>query len=52
MSFNPKNFTDKILEESKDKDIDGVYYAIVTNNLNGDVATTDIPDESEKFKIN
>ena len=52
MSFNPKNFKDKILEESKDKDIDGVYYAIVTNNLNGSKATTDIPDESEKFKIN
>lgn len=52
MSFNPKNFTEKIIAESTDKDIDGIYYAIVTNNLNGDTATTDIPNESEKFKIN
>ena len=52
MSFNPKNFAEKIIAESTDKSIDGVYYAIVTNNLNGDIATTDIPDESKKFKIN
>ena len=52
MSFNPKNFTEKIIAESTDNDIDGIYYAIVTNNLNGDTATTDIPNESEKFKIN
>lgn len=52
MSFNPKNFAEKIIAESTDKSINGVYYAIVTNNLNGDIATTDIPDESKKFKIN
>ena len=52
MSFNPKNFEEKIKAASEDNDIDGVYYAIVTNNLNGSIATTDIPDESEKFKIN
>lgn len=52
MSFNPKNFEEKIVADSTDHDIDGVYYAIVTNNLNGDKATTEIPDESKKFKIN
>ena len=52
MSFNPKNFEEKIVTVSADNDIDGYYYAIVTNHLNGSSATTEIPDDSRKFKIN
>ena len=52
MYFNPKNFAEKIVAESTDNNIDGVYYAIVTNHLNGSEATTEIPDDSRKFKIN
>ena len=52
MSFNPKSFEDIIVAASADNDIDGYYYAIVTNHLNGSSATTEIPDDSRKFKIN
>lgn len=52
MSFNPKNFEEIIVAASEDKDIDGYYYAIVTNHLNGSSAATEIPDDSKKFKIN
>ena len=52
MSFNPKNFEEKIVAASPDNDIDGYYYAIVTNHLNGSEATTEVPDDSRKFKIN
>lgn len=52
MSFNPKNFEEKIVAASPDNDIDGYYYAIVTNHLNGSSAVTEIPDDSRKFKIN
>ena len=52
MSFNPKNFEEIIVAASADKDIDGYYYAIVTNHLNGSSAKTEIPDDSKKFKIN
>ena len=52
MSFNPKNFEEIIVAASADNDIDGYYYAIVTNHLNGSSATTEIPDDSRKFKIN
>lgn len=52
MSFNPKNFEEIIVAASADKDIDGYYYAIVTNHLNGSSAVTEIPDDSRKFKIN
>ena len=52
MSFNPKNFEDIIVAASADNDIDGYYYAIVTNHLNGSSAKTEIPDDSRKFKIN
>ena len=52
MYFNPKNFEEKIVAESTDNNIDGIYYAIVTNHLNGSEATTEIPDDSRKFKIN
>lgn len=52
MSFNPKNYEEKIVAASADNDIDGYYYAIVTNHLNGSSATTEIPDDSRKFKIN
>lgn len=52
MSFNPKNFEEKIIDVSADNDIDGYYYAIVTNHLNGSSAKTEIPDDSKKFKIN
>ena len=52
MSFNPKNIEEKIVTVSADNDIDGYYYAIVTNHLNGSSAKTEIPDDSKKFKIN
>ena len=52
MSFNPKNYEEIITAASADKDIDGYYYAIVTNHLNGSSANTEIPDDSKKFKIN
>lgn len=52
MSFNPKNFEEIIVAASADHDIDGYYYAIVTNHLNGSSAKTEIPDDSRKFKIN
>lgn len=52
MSFNPKNFEEIIVAASTDNDIDGYYYAIVTNHLNGSSAVTEIPDDSRKFKIN
>ena len=52
MSFNPKNFEEIIIAASADNDIDGYYYAIVTNHLNGSSANTEIPDDSKKFKIN
>ena len=52
MSFNPTNFEEIIAAASADKDIDGYYYAIVTNHLNGSSAKTEIPDDSKKFKIN
>ena len=52
MSFNPKNFEEIIVAASTDNDIDGYYYAIVTNHLNGSSATTETPDDSRKFKIN
>ena len=52
MSFNPKNFEEIIVTASADNDIDGYYYAIVTNHLNGSSAATEIPDDSRKFKIN
>ena len=52
MSFNPKNFEEIIVAASADNDIDGYYYAIVTNHLNCSSAKTEIPDDSRKFKIN
>ena len=52
MSFNPKNFEEEIVAASPDNDIDGYYYAIVTNHLNGSKAVTEVPDDSRKFKIN
>ena len=52
MSFNPKNFEEIIVAASADNDIDGYYYAIVTNHLNGSSAKTEVPDDSRKFKIN
>ena len=52
MSFNPMNFEEIIVAASADNDIDGYYYAIVTNHLNGSSAETEIPDDSRKFKIN
>ena len=52
MSFNPKNFEEEIVAASPDNDIDGYYYAIVTNHLNGSKAVTEVPDDSRKVKIN
>ena len=52
MSFNPKNFEEIIVAASADNDIDGYYYAIVTNHLNVSIAITEVQDDSRKFKIN
>lgn len=50
-SFNPVNFADKIKEVSKDKDLDGAYYPIITNHLNGSTATTTAPAYENMFHI-
>lgn len=50
-SFNPRDYEDKIIEISSDKDIDGAYYAIVTNHVNGSQASTPAPDFDDMFKI-
>lgn len=50
-SFNPLDYQDVITNISADKDIDGAYYAIVTNHVNGSTATTVAPDYEDMFKI-
>jgi hypothetical protein len=50
-SFNPKAYEDQIKEATGAADIDGSYYAIVTNNLNGDLASTDMPLTTEMFTV-
>lgn len=50
-SFNPKDYQAVIEEIAKDQDIDGTYYAIVTNHVNGSEASTEIPTYEDMFKI-
>jgi hypothetical protein len=50
-SFNPQDYREKIVEISNDKDIDGAYYAIVTNHVNGSSESTGVPAYEDMFKI-
>lgn len=50
-SFNPQDYREKIVEVSNDKDIDGAYYAIVTNHVNGSSESTGVPAYEDMFKI-
>lgn len=50
-SFNPKNYEEIILALGEQKDIDGSYYAIVTNHVNGSQASTEVPTFAEMFKV-
>lgn len=50
-SFNPFDYEEKIVEISADHDIDGTYYAIVTNHVNGSEASTTAPEYEDMFKI-
>lgn len=50
-SFNPKNYEDYIKSISEDNDIDGNYYVIVTNHVNGSEASTAVPTDDAMFKI-
>lgn len=53
-SFNPANplHAAKIMELSTDGDIDGAYYAIVTNWVNGESNSTERPAFEDMFKVN
>ena len=50
-SFNPKNYEEIILALGEQEDIDGSYYAIVTNHVNGSQASTEVPTFAEMFKV-
>lgn len=51
-SFNPKNYADKIKEVSvENPDIDGAYFAIVTNHVNGSTKATLKPEYADMFKV-
>lgn len=50
-SFNPKEYEDQIIAATGSSDIDGSYYAIITNNLNGDLTSTEIPSVEDMFKV-
>lgn len=50
-SFNPKNYADIIMALGEQEDIDGSYYAIVTNHVNGSTASTEKPTFAEMFKV-
>ena len=53
-SFNPAStlYADKIINLSEDGDLDGAYYAIVTNWVNGESNSTDKPAFEDMFKVN
>lgn len=53
-SFNPASplYADKIMGLSADGDIDGAYYAIVTNWVNGESNSTTKPAFEDMFKVN
>ena len=51
-SFNPKNYAEQIKSVSiENPDIDGAYYAIVTNHVNGSSKSTSKPEYEDMFKI-
>ena len=51
-SFNPKNYADKIKEVSAENpDIDGAYFALVTNHVNGSTKETLKPEYADMFKV-
>ena len=50
-SFNPKDYEEVIVEVAADKDIDGAYFAIVTNHVNGSQSATTAPEYEDMFKI-
>lgn len=50
-SFNPKDYQAVIETIAKDQDIDGAYFAIVTNHVNGSEASTEVPEYDDMFKI-
>ena len=51
-SLNPLDYDEEILANSEQKDLDGLYYAIVTNYVNGDSIASDEPDDTKKFSVN
>ena len=51
-SLNPLDYDKEILANSEQKDLDGLYYAIVTNYVNGDSIASDEPDDTKKFSVN
>lgn len=50
-SFNPKDYEEAIKAIAGDKDIDGAYYPIVTNHVNGSKASTTKPAYEDMFII-
>lgn len=50
-SFNPIDYQEAIEDIAQDKDIDGAYFAVVTNHVNGSEASTAIPEYDDMFKI-
>ena len=50
-SFNPLAYEEKIIELSVGDDIEGAYYAVVTNHVNGSVAKTSKPTYDNMFKV-
>ena len=47
--FNPRDYAETIREVATDKDLDGDYYPIVINHLNGSEAQTSKPTRAEDF---
>ena len=47
--FNPRAHADAIKEVSTDKDLDGLYYPIIYNHVNGSKAWTDKPTTLSDF---
>ena len=52
ISFSNFYYDEEILANSEQKDLDGLYYAIVTNYVNGDSIASDEPDDTKKFSVN
>lgn len=49
--FNPKAYENQIINATTEKDLDGSYYAIVTNKLNGDKIETPVPQYEKMFQV-